>query len=91
MVSWWIRLIAFLIAEGLGLSFIIWTKKFVDFFPRSQFAERNLGGTDNLYKISGVVLVILGFLFLAGALDFLLGGGSPFGPSLTPTPLKKIY
>jgi len=87
----WLRIILFFFCEGLGLSFIIWTKFFVNTFPRSEFAERQLGGTDNLYKVGGVILVILGFLFLAGVLDFLLGGGSPFGPTPTPTLLRRIF
>jgi len=85
------RLIAFIVAEVLGLSFIIWTKKFVQIFPRAEWAERHIGGTDNLYKFGGVILVILGFLFLVGALDFLIGGASPFG-SLSPTPtMQRVF
>ena len=90
MVQWWVRLLAFIVAEGLGLSFIVWTRKFVTTFPRSRFAEEHLGGTDNLYKFAGVILVVLGIFFLVGALDFLLGGAVPFTVQVTPTAIRLI-
>jgi hypothetical protein len=64
-----VRIISFLVFEGVGFSAIYWNRKFLNFFGYFDFAEKWLGGTDNLYKLLGLVFMIMGVLSLVGVLD----------------------
>ncbi|TSA45925.1 hypothetical protein D4R52_01475 [bacterium] len=61
-------------------TFIVWkTYPLVNFFGRIDWAERHLaggfGGTYFLYKIVGIVFVVLGAMYMFGLLDVFM---SPF-------------
>lgn len=66
------RLLVFLIALAVGLAVILRTKWFVDISGSSGWAERTFGfgGTYTLWKGIGLLVIILGFLFLLGEFTF---------------------
>lgn len=66
-------------AAGIGLLMIIRTDDVIGFFGRIGWAERHLGsgGSFSLYKLLGVLLIVLAMLWITGLLDDLLL--APFG------------
>jgi len=66
------RIFVFLIALGLGMAVILRSKFFVDITGSSAWAERSfgVGGTYTLWKGIGLLIIILGFLFLLGEFTF---------------------
>lgn len=66
------RIFVFLIALGLGLAVVLRTKFFVDLTGSSQWAERSfgVGGTYTLWKGIGLLIIILGFLYMLGEFTF---------------------
>ena len=71
------RIISGLIGIGVGV-FLIWkTYPLVNLFGKIDWAERHLGGgfggTYFLYKIIGLVVVILSAMYMFGIINILLG------------------
>ncbi len=67
-----LRFLLFVVCFGLGLIFVLKTEFFVRLFGHNDLAERYLGrgGTYWFWKILGLVLIVVGCLFLVGSLDF---------------------
>lgn len=65
------RVIIFLVAFGAGVLIIKYTEPIVRIVGKSAFAEKHLGmgGTYNMWKIIAVVVMVVGFLFLIGAIN----------------------
>ena len=67
-----LKILVFILALVLGLSFLIYTEPIVRTFGKTDWAERHFqtfGGTYLVWKIVGIIIIILGFLFLVGSLD----------------------
>ena len=62
------RIILGIIISGLGVLMVIKTEKFVAITGPIAWAEDKLGGTRTFYKLGGVVLIFLGFMFMTGML-----------------------
>ena len=70
---WFTKLIVFVISFPLGLYFIIRAEPLVRLFGKNAWAERVMpGGSYNMWKLIGIIVIILGFLFLMGSLDWLI-------------------
>lgn len=56
---------------GLGLGLIVYTVPFKRFTGSVPFAEKHLGpgGTYTLYKILGILVIIVTILWLTGTID----------------------
>lgn len=65
------RIIVFLIAFGVGVIILKYTEPIVRTVGKSVFAEKYLGmgGTYNMWKIIAIVVMVVGFLFLIGAIS----------------------
>jgi len=64
----------------IGFAVMKYAFPLVNTFGKIPWAENNLGtagGTYLLYKLAGLVLMILAFLYMFNALDFLLGPLAP--------------
>ena len=73
---------ALTVAVGFGL--IRYSFQITNFFGHVAWAEDHMGGggTDTMYKIAGVVIIILGFLYMFGNIGFITGPLAPlFGGS----------
>jgi len=60
----------------VGAFLIIKTEWFLKFFGRIEWAETHLGtsgGTRLFYKLLGIAIIILSFMFMAGIVQLLLG------------------
>ncbi len=72
---WAIKICVFLLLLLTGISFMMYSEPLTRFFGKSSWAEyrmRQMGGTYFLWKIVGLVLIVIGFLFLVGTLDPIL-------------------
>ena len=70
----WLKILVFIVSLVLGLSFLIYAEPIVRTFGKTEWAERYLGtqgGTYLVWKIVGIIIIIVGFLFLVGSLDWL--------------------
>lgn len=69
-----VKIILFILALVIGLYFLIKSEYIVRVIGHNEYAERYLGsgGTYLMWKIIGIILIILGFLYLIGDLDPLL-------------------
>ena len=68
-----VKIVVFIISLALGLFFLIKTEPIVRFVGKADWAERIVpGGAYTLWKIIGLIVIILGFLFMMGALDWLI-------------------
>ncbi len=86
MGEWIIRIVSGLVVSGLGVYTVMHTETIIDFFGTSDWADSKLGGggTRLVYKLIGIVTILLGFLamfnlwnaFLAVTLGSFLPGGS---------------
>ncbi|KKP88023.1 MAG: hypothetical protein UR93_C0024G0002 [Berkelbacteria bacterium GW2011_GWA2_35_9] len=65
------RILTFIIALGLGLVIIIYTKQIVDMAGNSQWAESKLGagGTYTFWKLFGLLVILMGFLYAIGTFN----------------------
>lgn len=72
---WFIKFIVFVIFSAFGLFFLIKTERIVNFVGHNSTAEKYLGsgGTYTMWRGLGVIVLILGFLFLVGKLDSYFG------------------
>ena len=71
-----VKIVVFVASLIVGLSFLIWTEPIVRTFGKTGWAEEHFnsfGGTYLVWKIVGIIVIILGFLFLVGTLDPLFG------------------
>lgn len=66
-----LRLIIFILGLGLGLYFIVKSEYIVRTIGHNQTAEKYLGagGSYLMWKLIGILVIILGFLYLLGDLD----------------------
>lgn len=75
------RFIWGLVWIAIGTGVIKYAYQIVQTFGRIDWAESHLsgglGGTYALYKIVGIILILLGFLYMFGGFGFLL---SPLTP-----------
>ena len=66
----------FIISLLIGFYFLLRTMGMVRLFGKNQSAEEvRPGGSYDMWKIIGVIIIILGFLFLVGSLDWLIYPG----------------
>ncbi len=49
---------------GLGLILVLKTEWILDFFGYIDWAEKNVGGSRNFYKVLGSFVVIIGFIVI---------------------------
>lgn len=59
------------IGIALGVFMIAKNRQIVNFIGRNAWAEKNLGGTgtNRLYKIIAIVIILISFLYIWGILD----------------------
>lgn len=70
------KIIVFIISLPLGLALMIKSEPLVRLFGKNSWAERVApGGSYTMWKLIGLIVVILGFLFLIGRLDWLVYPG----------------
>ena len=64
----------------IGFGVIKYSFQITNFFGHMPWAEEHLGGggTYTLYKIAGVVVIFLAFLYMFGSLGTILGPLAPF-------------
>ncbi len=70
-----IKVVVFLLALVVGFAFIIWAEPLVRFFGKAEWAERRFrtsGGSYLLWKLVGLIFILVGFLFVTGTLDPIL-------------------
>lgn len=69
------KFFVFILLIGFGVLFIIKTDGVVGITGRVGWAERNLGGagTFTLYKLLGLLFLILGFMLITGLFERMLG------------------
>jgi len=71
------KITVFIIFFPTGLYFIIKSEPMVRLFGKNSWAERVMpGGSYSMWKLIGLIVIILGFLFLVGSLDWLVYPGS---------------
>ncbi|MFC1687801.1 hypothetical protein ACFL0L_04435 [Patescibacteria group bacterium] len=72
-----------IIIVGIGFMIVWKSDWFMNNFGRIEFAEKYLGsgwgGTRIFYKLIGIAIIILAFMWMSGALESILG--SMFGPT----------
>ena len=71
---WLLKILVFILVFIVGLCFLVYAEPLVRTFGKSSWAEAHFqtsGGSYLLWKIVGIILMILGFLFLVGGLDWL--------------------
>lgn len=77
------KFFVFILLLGFGLLFIVKTDAVVRTTGRVGWAERNLGGagTYTMYKLIGLLCLIIGFMLITGLFERMLGGvaGGFFG------------
>ncbi len=69
-----VKILVFIVALVVGLSFLIYAEPLVRTFGKTEWAERRFGtqgGSYLLWKVIGIIIIILSFLFLVGSLDWL--------------------
>lgn len=69
-----------LVGIGIGFLLIRYSFPMVNLFGHIPWAERHLGGggTYTLYKIVGVIVIILSMLFLFNLLGFITSSITPY-------------
>ena len=78
------RFIWGVLAILIGIGLIRYSFQLTGFFGHIPWAESHLGGggTYTLYKLVGVIVIILAFLYMFGSIGFITGPLSPiFGGS----------
>jgi hypothetical protein len=73
------RFIWGIISILVGVALVKYSFSITNFFGHLGWAEEHLGGggTNSLYKIAGVTLIILSFLYMFGNIGFITGPLSP--------------
>lgn len=73
-----LKILVFIFGLVIGFLFLIYSEQIVRFVGKSLWFEEYFhlqGGSYLLWKLFGIIVIILGFLFLVGALDWLLFPG----------------
>lgn len=77
------RIIGGLLCVGIGFVIVWKTRKFIDAFGGIDWADRKFGGggTALMYKMIGIIVILVGFLWLTNMWDAFLNAtlGSLFG------------
>lgn len=70
------RILFGLIAIGLGIIMVYKTPWILSMVGRIYFAEKNLGpgGSRIFFKLLGVVIILIGFLFMTNLFEPVIGG-----------------
>ena len=67
------KITVFIISLPLGLYLMIKAEPLVRLFGKNSWAERVMpGGSYTMWKLIGIVVIVLGFMFLMGGLDWLV-------------------
>jgi len=69
-----LKIALFLLGSGLGVLMMVYAEPLVRTFGKSAWAEekmQTMGGSYFLWKMVGLVFIIISFLLLVGTLDFL--------------------
>ena len=76
-----LRIFIGLILVALGAALVIRTHTFSDFFDSIDWAERNLGSSNLLYKLIGIAVCFIGFMVATNLWGAFLNAtiGSLFG------------
>jgi len=76
MILIW-RFLLFLVLLILGTVFVAKSDYFVRLFGHNELAERYLGGGGSylFWKLLGILLIVIGCLFLVGSMDFVFRSG----------------
>lgn len=66
------RIIVFLILLALGIAILRYTEPLVRMFGYNDLAEKYFGrgGSYTMWKLFGIILMIIGLLYLGGTLTF---------------------
>ncbi len=66
------RILEAIVLTGLGLAMLKWSEPLVRTFGVSTLAERYLGqgGTYTMWKLVGILFIVVAFLVLTGAFTF---------------------
>lgn len=59
------KYIAGLIMIAVGVLFVWKSQWFINFFGRIAWAEAKLGSTWTFYKLAGVLLILIAFMYMA--------------------------
>lgn len=70
-----VKIIIFVTSLIIGIFFLTKTEKIVFNIGHNNIAEKYLGpgGSYTMWRIIGIILIFIGFLFLVGRLDGFLG------------------
>ncbi len=55
------KIIGWILLIGIGVGVIVYHRQLVRMFGRNQWAENNLGGTEQMYVLIWALLLIVGF------------------------------
>lgn len=67
-----LKILVFIAALIIGLVLMIYTEPLIRTFGKADWAEAKfgtMGGTYLLWKLIGIIIIIIGFLFMVGTLD----------------------
>ncbi|HLC38527.1 MAG TPA: hypothetical protein VJJ80_00120 [Patescibacteria group bacterium] len=70
-----LKILIFVLASIIGLCFLVYAEPLVRTFGKAEWAERRfgtMGGSYLVWKLAGILIIVLGFLFLMGGLDWLI-------------------
>ncbi len=64
---------------AIGIGIIKYSFPLTNFFGHIPWAEEHIGGggTNSLYKIAGIIIIFLAFLYMFGSIGFILGPLKP--------------
>ncbi len=67
-----IKILVFLVAFAIGLAIMKYNEPIVRTFGKSSFAEKYLGmgGTYSMWKLIGLAIILVGFAYLLGLIEF---------------------
>jgi Na+-driven multidrug efflux pump len=69
-----LKILFFILSLIVGTCFLVYADPLVRTFGKTAWAEKHFqmqGGTYLLWKVIGIIIIILGFLFVVGGLDWL--------------------
>ncbi len=74
------RILVFLLTCAVGLAVMRYAEPIVRTFGRMDWAEKALGagGTYTAWKLIGVLVIIVGFLYAIGQFEIVPGSGEGF-------------
>jgi hypothetical protein len=71
-MSFIVRLLIGIVMAAVGIGFVLKTESVVGFFGPVEWAERHVGSTGMFYKLVGVLVIFLGFLWVTNLWDAFL-------------------